>query len=264
MSGQVCFIIAPIGSPESETRRRSDQILRHLIRPTVEALGYTAVRADEISEPGIITSQVIQHVIDDPLVVADLSEWNPNVFYELAIRHAIRKPLVQLIRKDEKIPFDIASMRTISFDHRDLDSVEEAKAEMKRQCESALKPNATIDSPISATIDLQALRQSADPEDRTLADLVATVNDLRSMMSLMTHGAKPSPQLFLYPDDLNVISSVARTRVTPKSRDQILRYIVELCRDSDSHILYEPHGSQTPESGDVADASTVIETKKKR
>ena len=64
-SSKTCFVIAPIGEPESDTRKRSDQILRHIIRPAVEAKGYTAIRADEISEPGIITSQVIQHVVDD-------------------------------------------------------------------------------------------------------------------------------------------------------------------------------------------------------
>ena len=78
---KMCFVIAPIGEPDSDTRKRSDQILRHIVRPAVESKGYTAVRADEISEPGIITSQVIQHVVDDPLVVADLTERNPNVFY---------------------------------------------------------------------------------------------------------------------------------------------------------------------------------------
>ena len=45
------------------------------------------------------TNQVIQHIVDDPPVVADLSDRNPDVLYELAIRHPIRKPLVQIIKK---------------------------------------------------------------------------------------------------------------------------------------------------------------------
>ena len=102
---KMCFVIAPIGEPDSETRKRSDQILRHIIRPAVEHRGYEAVRADELDKPGMITSQVIQHVIGAPLVIADLTERNPNVFYELAIRHAIRKPIIQIIRKGENIPF---------------------------------------------------------------------------------------------------------------------------------------------------------------
>ena len=123
-----CFVISPIGEAESETRKRSDQVLRHIIRPAAEECGYRAVRADEIDKPGIITSQVIQRVVGDSLVIADLTESNPNVFYELAIRHAIRKPLVQIIQKGKRIPFDVAGARTVHFDHHDLDSVDEASA----------------------------------------------------------------------------------------------------------------------------------------
>lgn len=120
MEEKNCFVIAPIGELDSDTRKRSDQILKHIIKPAVSSCGYKAIRADEIDKPGIITSQVIQRVVNDPLVIADLTERNPNVFYELAIRHAIRKPLVQLIQKGERIPFDVAGTRTIQVDHTDL------------------------------------------------------------------------------------------------------------------------------------------------
>jgi nucleoside 2-deoxyribosyltransferase len=130
---KTCFVIAPIGEPESEIRKRSDKILRHVITPVAQECGYKPIRADDISEPGIITSQVIQHIVDDDLVIADLTGQNPNVFYELAIAHAIKKPLVQIIKKGEQIPFDIASTRTIHVDHTDLDNVEEAKNEISRQ-----------------------------------------------------------------------------------------------------------------------------------
>ena len=70
-----CFVIAPIGNEGSDTRKRSDQILRHIIDPVVVGCGYsTALRADRISESGRITQQVIQHVTDDDLVIADLRE----------------------------------------------------------------------------------------------------------------------------------------------------------------------------------------------
>lgn len=125
-----CFVIAPIGEEKSETRKRSDQVLRHIISPAAEKCGYDTVRADEIDRPGIITSQVIQRVVDDDLVVADLTDSNPNVFYELAIRHALGKPLVQIIKKGENIPFDVAGTRTISVDHKDLDNAEAAKEDI--------------------------------------------------------------------------------------------------------------------------------------
>ena len=183
MPEKVCFVIAPIGEPESEGRKRSDQILKHVICPAAVECGYSATRADQISEPGMITSQVIQHVVDDPLVIADLTERNPNVFYELAIRHAIRKPLVQLIKKGEQIPFDVAGTRTIHVDHQDLDSVEEAKTEIVAQVRSLETDSSTLETPISVSLDLQHLRQSDNPEQRSLADVLSVISELRTTLA---------------------------------------------------------------------------------
>lgn len=180
MAKKDCFVIAPIGEADSETRKRSDQVLKHVISPAVDECGYKATRADQISEPGMITSQVIQHIVEDPLVIADLTERNPNVFYELAIRHAIRKPLVQLIKKGEQIPFDVAGTRTIHLDHRDLDSVEEAKKEIIAQVKSLEKDSSTLETPISVSLDLQILRQSDNPEQRSLADVLSVISELRN------------------------------------------------------------------------------------
>lgn len=180
---RTCFVISPIGDPDSETRKRADQVLKHVIKPAVAQCGYKAMRADEIDKPGIITSQVIQHVVNDPLVVADLTERNPNVFYELAVRHALRKPLVQIIRKGEAIPFDVAHTRTIYVDHKDLDSVETAKTDIIEQVKALEKDTSSLETPISVSLDLQILRQSEKPEERSLADLVAAVSEARSSLA---------------------------------------------------------------------------------
>lgn len=178
---KTCFVISPIGALGSDIRRRADQILKHVMKPAAEECGYTAIRADEISEPGMITSQVIQYIVDAPLVIADLTGMNPNVFYELAIRHVIRKPLVQIIQKEERLPFDIAGMRTVLVDHTDLDSVEEAKKEIIKQIHAINKKKpGEIESPISVSLEIQALRHSDKPEDRSFADILAVVSDLRS------------------------------------------------------------------------------------
>jgi len=178
---KVCFVISPIGQEGSDIRRRADQVLRHIVSPAAEAVGFSTIRADQISEPGLITTQVIQHIVDDPLVIADLTGSNPNVFYELAIRHAIRKPLVQIIQKDEKIPFDVAGMRTIPVDHRDLDSAQEARAEIEKQIVAILKRKPEdIESPISVSVELQALRHSENPEERSLAQFATAIGELRS------------------------------------------------------------------------------------
>lgn len=180
---KTCFVIAPIGEPDSEIRRRSDQIFKHVITPAAKECEYEPIRADQISEPGIITTQVIQHVVEDPLVVADLTDQNPNVFYELAIRHAIKRPLVQVIKEGEQIPFDVAGTRTVHVDHQNLDSVEEAKIDIVKQIRAVEKDASQIDTPISVALDLQILKQSDNPEQRSIADLMSAISGLRTSMA---------------------------------------------------------------------------------
>ena len=96
--GKRLFIISPIGDPGSEIRDTSDKVRRHIIDPPATERGYKTVRSDSISMPGRIDRQIVNHLMNDDLVVADLTDQNPNVFYELAIRHAVRKPVIDRSR----------------------------------------------------------------------------------------------------------------------------------------------------------------------
>jgi hypothetical protein len=187
---KTCFVIAPIGADGSADRVRSDQVLKHIIGPSVRECGYDPIRADQISEPGLITSQVIQHIVEDPLVVADLTGRNPNVFYELALRHAIKKPVVQIIHSTETIPFDVAASRTVHVDHRDLDSVARAKEEIVRQIRAVEKNPLDVDTPISVAVELQSLRKSDNPLEKSYAEILAMLTDIRTGMSEVRDGAR--------------------------------------------------------------------------
>ena len=68
-------------------------------------------------------------------------------------------------------------------DHRDLDSVEEAKREIVAQIESLEKSPDDMETPISVSLDLQMLRQSENPQQRTIGDVLTAMTELRSMVS---------------------------------------------------------------------------------
>lgn len=150
---KTCFYITPIGAEGSEARKHSDMFLGSLVEPALESFGLTVVRADSIDKPGTITRQIIEYVLRSRLVIADLSFHNPNVFYELAIRHAARLPVVQLVRSADRIPFDVNQMRTIHIDTTDiytlLPKVETYKAEIASQVRRALDDPDAVDNPIS-------------------------------------------------------------------------------------------------------------------
>lgn len=113
----VCFYISPIGEEGSEERQHSDLFLNHLVEPALREFNLRVVRADAIGQSGMITSQILEHILKARLVIADLSFQNPNVFYELALRHACKLPIVQIIRKSERIPFDVDQVRTVQIDN---------------------------------------------------------------------------------------------------------------------------------------------------
>lgn len=139
----VCFIITPLGDDGTIERKHADAILTHLIEPVLKEFNVTPIRADRISKPGVITKQIVEHLAWCRLCIADLSFNNPNAFYEMGVRHTFLLPMIQIIRKGDKIPFDVSQGRTIIIDTSDaytiMDRFESARRELKEHVESCLK-----------------------------------------------------------------------------------------------------------------------------
>jgi hypothetical protein len=101
----------------------------------------------------MITGQIIEHIIRARLVVADLSFHNPNVFYELCLRHACKLPIVQIIRCADDLPFDLEQFRTIKIDTSSIytlvPSLETYKSEIANQVRRALADPDAVDNPLT-------------------------------------------------------------------------------------------------------------------
>lgn len=139
---KLCFYVTPIGDEGTDVRRHADMMLKHLIEPVVSAAGLKTTRADRIEKSGLITQQVLEHLAYSRLCIADLSFGNPNAFYELGVRHMCLSPTIQVIRKGDKIPFDVSQGRTITVDTSDvytvMDKFESARKELAEHVKSAL------------------------------------------------------------------------------------------------------------------------------
>ncbi|MEQ1831125.1 MAG: hypothetical protein ABL921_34585 [Pirellula sp.] len=147
-----CFFVSPIGGRGTDVRGRADRVLRHIVRPACEACGYIVIRADELDEPGMITRRVIKQLLDAAIVIADLSGNNPNVFYELGIRHATGRPVIQLCNEGERLPFDVFDVATIFFDHTDLDSASECRTRLESQIKSVISASSRTENPVTAVM----------------------------------------------------------------------------------------------------------------
>lgn len=148
------FVISPIGEEGSNIRNQADKVLKFIIKPVAEELGYEAIRADEEIKSNLISKSVIRNVVESDLVVADMTNHNPNVFYELAIRHTIGKSVIQMIEESGILPFDVSHQRTIKYE-LDLDGVEKAKNTLKEFILSSQEEK--VENPVTEVLGLSKI-----------------------------------------------------------------------------------------------------------
>jgi hypothetical protein len=129
-SKKKCFVVTPIGSDDDPIRRHIDGIIKAAIRPTLKD-NYEVLVAHEMPNIGSITKQIINEIFISDLVIANLTNTNPNVMYELAFRHCVGKPTIQIAEKGTRIPFDIGTERTILYIN-DSQGVLDLKAEIEK------------------------------------------------------------------------------------------------------------------------------------
>ena len=112
------FVVMPFGQKEASNGQviNFDSVYEQLIKPAVVESGFEPLRADEEVVSGDILTDMFQELLLADLVIADLSIDNANVFYELGVRHALRKQGVVHIQSGRAyMPFDIFNVRTIPY-----------------------------------------------------------------------------------------------------------------------------------------------------
>ncbi|HDY7826671.1 TPA: hypothetical protein RQK26_003045 [Vibrio vulnificus] len=117
-----CFVVMAIGDQEYNGVRVTQQELRdkydNLIKECIESAldDITVIRADDLSNTGSISSEIFKNLILADYVVVDLTYPNPNVFYELGLRHAVRNKTILIKESESKNnPFDITTLKYISY-----------------------------------------------------------------------------------------------------------------------------------------------------
>ncbi|MFJ9301959.1 hypothetical protein [Bacillus toyonensis] len=180
---KTCFIITPIGDDQSDIRRATDGVIDAVIIPALIEIGFKRENIDvahRMSNSGSINRQVITSVLECDLAIANLSNLNPNVMYELAIRHAVRKPVVQICQKGTKLPFDITEERTI-FYNDDMKGVIELQIDFKNAVTQAMN-NKEPDNPIYRVVESNTIMKSVDENDPSKF-LLNRMNSLENNLS---------------------------------------------------------------------------------
>ncbi|HLH11055.1 MAG TPA: TRAFs-binding domain-containing protein [Methylovirgula sp.] len=114
----VCFVIMPFGrKPDASGREIDfDLVYKEIIEPGVGDAGFEPVRADEELHAGLIHKAMYERLMLSEYAVADLTIFNPNVYYELGVRHAVRPQTTVLMAADaSRLPFDVGHLRTLPY-----------------------------------------------------------------------------------------------------------------------------------------------------
>lgn len=164
--GKKCFIITPIGNENSSIFRKAKGVIESVIKPVLEENGFNDIKpAYEIMESGMISNQIIGRIINDDLIVANLTGNNPNVMYELAIRHGAAKPIIHICEDGTSLPFDIKDNRTI-FYKDDMLGVQELKRNFEDFVKQVDYSKEYKDNPIYNGIKIENLFKKMDDEGK--------------------------------------------------------------------------------------------------
>lgn len=125
-SSNLCFVIMPMGT-------EYDTVYSDLIVPVTEKLGLKVLRSDELYLPGVITEQIRAAIYQSRICVAEISEANPNVMYEVGIAVTLSKPIVLLSRSGRVIPFDLKEYRVFLYSIEGSDEQRALFEEVVRQ-----------------------------------------------------------------------------------------------------------------------------------
>ncbi|KKZ87121.1 hypothetical protein B5K05_09780 [Rhizobium phaseoli] len=194
---KTCFVVSPIGDDGSSERVHADWLLEGIIKPvfTAHYADYQIVRADKMPAPGLIDVQIIEHLLDAELVIADITTLNPNVFYEIDVRHVVNKPLIHMVRANDPIPFDIKLFRHIPFSVTTPQALEAAKSALKEALDATFAEDFKVDNPVTRTRGMVKYEENATPGEKVMQDQLASLN---ARVALLERTDNPVPSFSPY------------------------------------------------------------------
>ncbi len=213
-----CFVAMPFRAPYN-------QVYSKVIRPAIESTGLTAVRADDIFSAGDVIGQLVEAIVESDLVVAEISELNANVYYEVGLAHAFRKPTVLLSRSSDTIPFDLRTGRCVIYDIEEPDWGEGLRNQI------AASISETRENPLRAlplAISFPAARDGVVHQgagDDSLASLSQKLDQVSQAVARLVPSLGVSP-VHVQPESSSLTATAEQLLSTGRSRKEAIEYLV--------------------------------------
>ena len=179
---KTCFVIMPISDVEGYEKGHFSRVYDYLIKPACEAAGYKVERADDTAKTNMIIVDILQKAVKYDMAICDISARNANVFYELGFRQAFNMKTVLIKDKKTAMPFDISSIRTLSYSETlRIDEVEKGRIDIQKALEETEKSDS---NDVNSLINLLSINKAEIPKQQNLSVdtsiILNAINDLKN------------------------------------------------------------------------------------
>src|SRR5260370_13412057 len=130
----MCFVIMPFKEPFNE-------YYEDIIKPDVVEAQLVPKRADEILAPGVFMQDVVDGILSSKAIISELTERNPNVFYELGLAHGLAKPVIMITQDQEDVPSDLRALKWIKYTPNSHRSMIKLQQELTSTLKGVLEGN---------------------------------------------------------------------------------------------------------------------------
>lgn len=226
-----CFVMMPFTDPTGYDKGHFEKVYSLIIKDGILAAGYEPFRVDEDKDSSWINTKIVNYAADTEMALCDLSGKNPNVLYELGIRHAFDKPTV-LIKDDNtgKI-FDVANINTVDYKGNFLyENVVKARSDIKEAIlatSASDNKNSIINMASATKASFNAIENETNGDLKAFLDELSwKLNQIASRFDVVEHGVIVNTNTNI--DDINRESTFSTTIVTftPTEKNDI-RSVVE-------------------------------------
>lgn len=210
------FVISPIGADSSPIRKHADLFLNYVVKVALPSPEYEVTRADGDDSPYAITAAMLSSILNADICVADITGRNPNVFYELALAHAMDRHVVIMDGDKESSPFDIKDMRAIKFGFMP-DELEKAVTQLRAKAVAEdLNPEfKDMMNPVATTfrawLDRQRAETSASTSDQAMVKMMERLESkVDRVVSLRAQEVPKSPTARLMLSEKDFLEQLER------------------------------------------------------
>ncbi len=172
-----CFVIMPFSTTKSCNKDKWTEIFEYIIKRAVEesGLGYECERS--VAERANIIKGILEALNKANVVIADLTDNNPNVFYELGVRHTLTNRTILIAQGEEHIPFDLRPY-PVAFYSESPAKIEEFKSDIKKKLEDIETNPERTDNPVADFLKDRNVVLLSSEKKRNLARLTALLSEL--------------------------------------------------------------------------------------